>query len=79
MRMSKKAKHKLQDQDIVKWLLSLKRNGTNVNGNKLRTYREYKTNFKPEYYVKCNMSRDQRRILSKFRSCNLPLAIKTGR
>ena len=25
------------------------------------------------------MSRDQRRILSKFRSCNLPLAIETGR
>ena len=25
------------------------------------------------------MSRDQRQILSKFRSCNLPLAIETGR
>ena len=50
----KQAKQKLQDQDKVKWLLSLNSNGTNVNGNKLRTYREYKTNFKPEYYVKCN-------------------------
>ena len=75
----KQAKQKLQDQDKVKWLLSLRSNGTNVNGNKLRTYREYKTNLKSENYVKCNMSRDQRRILFKFRSCNLPLAIETGR
>ena len=75
----KQAKQKLQDQDKVKWLMSLNSNGTSVNGNKLRTYREYKTDFKPEYYVKCSMSRDQRRILSKFRSCNLPLAIETGR
>ena len=27
---------------------------------------------------KLNMSRDQRHILTKFRSCNLPLAIETG-
>ena len=30
-------------------------------------------------YVKLNMRKDQRRILSKFRSCNLPFAIETGR
>ena len=35
--------------------------------------------FKTEHYVKLNMSRDQRRLLSKFRACNLPLAIETGR
>ena len=34
---------------------------------------------KDESYVKLNMSRDQHRILSKFRSCNLPLAIETDR
>lgn len=55
-------------------------NGKNANnGNKLRTYRLYKSNFQTETYVKINMSRDQRRILSKFRCCNLPLAIETGR
>ena len=26
-----------------------------------------------------NMSRDHRRILAKFRSCNIPLAVETGR
>ena len=30
-------------------------------------------------YVKCNMDRGHRRVLTKFRSCNLPLAIVTGR
>ena len=56
------------------------RDGTNdTNGNKLRTYRLYKNDFKTENHVKLNMSRDQRRILSKFRACNLPLAIETGR
>ena len=37
------------------------------NSNKLRTYRTYKTIFTTE------------RILAKFRSCNLPLAVETGR
>ena len=48
------------------------------NGNKLRTYRLYKSTFQADSYVKFYMSRDQFRILSKFRSCNLPLAIETG-
>ena len=49
------------------------------NGNKLRTYRTYKTIFTPEQYVTLNMRRDHRRVLAKFRSCNLPLAVETGR
>ena len=32
-----------------------------------------------EHYVKLNMSRDQRRILAKLRSCILPLEIEKGR
>ena len=56
------------------------RDGTyDTNGDKLLTYRFYKNDFNTEYYVKLKMSRDQRRILSKFRACNLPLAIETGR
>ena len=35
--------------------------------------------FKTEYYVKSYISRGHRRVLAKFRSCNLPLAIETGR
>ena len=53
--------------------------GNDQKGNKLRTYRTYKTQFKTEEYVKINTSRDQRKILAKLRSCNLPLEIEKGR
>ena len=42
-------------------------------------YRTYKTTIRTECYVKSNTRRDHRRILAQFRSCNLPLAIETGR
>ena len=55
----KKAKCNLQLLDIQKWHSALMRDGTlDTNGNKLRTYRLYKNDFKTEYYVKLNMSRD---------------------
>ena len=38
-----------------------------------------KKTFCTEYYVKRNMRRDHRRILARFRSFNLSLAIETGR
>ena len=69
----------LTEIDNDKWYQLLMRDGSVDNGNKLRTYREYKYSFKTEYYVNCNMSRGHRRTLAKFRSCNLPLAIETGR
>ena len=69
----------LTEIDNDKWYQKLMSNGNAANGNKLRTYRQYKNVCKTEYYVKCNMSRGHRRVLAKFRSCNLPLAIETGR
>ena len=62
----------LTEIDNDKWYQKLMSNGNAVNGNKLRTYRQYKNVCKAEYYVKCNMSRGHRRVLAKFRSCNLP-------
>ena len=71
---------RLSEMHIMSWNSSLVSDGRDVNnGNKLRTYRTYKTEYKTEPYVLLNMSRDQRRVLSKFRCCNLPLAIETGR
>ena len=64
---------------VYKCYEKLMRDGNAENGNKRRTYRQYKNVFKTEYYVKCNISRGHRRVLAKFRSCNLPLAIETGR
>lgn len=74
------AREKLIARDKQNWQNQLfdDRNGSE-NGNKLRTYRKYKNTLNPEQYVLTNMRRDHRRILAKFRSCNLPLAIETGR
>ena len=72
-------KEKLIANDCNNWLIKLNSNGTLANGNKLRTYRTYKNHFCTEPYVKGNLRRDERSIIAKFRSCNLPLAIETGR
>ena len=76
----KAAREKMTQLDISNWENALANNGTDANNrNKLRTYRTYKNKLNTEYYVKLNMRRDHRRILARFRSCNLPLAIETGR
>ena len=78
----KKVKEKLLQIDSQNWENEIASYGRDENnGNKLRTYtcRTYKNTFCTEYYVKLNMKRDHRRILAQFRSCNLPLAIETGR
>lgn len=53
----------------------------NVNGNKLRTYRTYKSSvgLKLEPYVTCQLPRAVRRTMTLFRSGALPLAVETGR
>ena len=74
-----KVKEKMIAKEHSEWKLKLNKNGNDINGNKLRTYRLYKDTLQTEYYVKSNLRKDQRIILAKFRSCNLPLAIETGR
>ena len=68
------AKEKLIEINTQKW-----HNHLFTDGNKLRTYRKYKETLNIEPYVKMTMSRDHRRILAKFRCCNIPLAVETGR
>ncbi len=76
----KLATSKLKDLDSTTWSEMLWNDRRNMdNGNKLRTYRTYKSALETECYVKQIINRDHRRILAKFRSCNLPLAIETGR
>ena len=76
----KLARQKLNQIDRQHLEDSLLCNGRNEsNGNKLRTYRTYKTTLSTERYVKSNMRRHHWCILGQFRSCNLPLAIETGR
>ena len=75
----KQCKSKLIEIDKGKWHSNLFNDTGQVNGNKLRTYRIYKTFLEPEVYVKLPLIRDHRRILAMFRCGNLPLYIETGR
>ena len=72
-------KAKLINIDKVKWEAELWDDSGRENGNKLRTYRIYKTGLFTEDYVKVGMNKNHRRVLSRFRSGCLPLHIETGR
>ena len=63
------------------WSADINRmNVRNGNGrNKLRTYRQYKQEFKSEAYLKCSMSRVHRSTYAKFRCRVAPIRIETGR
>ena len=61
------------------WSQNLWNDHNKPNGNKLRTYRTYKTEPGVEPYLLLNVSRLQRRTLAKLRIGVLPLALETGR
>ena len=65
--------------DSIEWRNDIWDDRNKPNGNKLRTYRLYKTEPELSEYVRTVKYRDHRRVLSKFRCGNLPLAIETGR
>ena len=46
---------------------------------KLRTYTSYKSHISKEEYLEINLTKMQRSVLAKLRSCTLPLAIEKGR
>lgn len=48
-------------------------------GNKLRTYRLFKSTFETEQYVKSTLPRSHRSALSKFRIGVAPIRLETGR
>ena len=50
-----------------------------INKPKLRTYVNFKYDYKTENYVKFNLSRGQRSLMAQFRSGTLPLRIEVGR
>ena len=50
-----------------------------VNGNKLRTYRQFKYGVVTESYVKMRIPRHHRRLLAQLRTGSLQLHIETGR
>ena len=71
-------KQRLCQLDEEQWFGDLWRD-TNDRGNKLRTYRLFKKDCRPEPYLKQIISRNKRRNLSRLRCGVLPLHIETGR
>ncbi|MES9883757.1 MAG: hypothetical protein ABW185_23135, partial [Sedimenticola sp.] len=65
---------------LEKWHSNLfdDRNGIN-GGNKLRTYRLFKTRYEPEHYLLSNLNFQYRSAFAKFRCGVAPLRIETGR
>jgi hypothetical protein len=65
--------------NLFQFVRGLNDDRMNINGNKLRTYRLYKTSDQTEHYVSCQLPRTTRRTMALFRSGALPLAVETGR
>jgi hypothetical protein len=63
----------LGEKDNESWVQNLHDNRNQVNGNKLRTYRIYKTQLCTSSYVKSVLIRSHRRVLANFRSVALYL------
>ena len=72
-------KLKLAEKDVDHWSQSLWDDKTSIHGNKLRSYRKYKSLFGLETYVEIIKNKSHRRVLSKLRAGSLPLRIETGR
>ena len=71
--------NKLCTLDQNQFVRDLNDDRRNINGNKLRTYRLYKTSVQTEHYVSCQLPRTTRRTMALFRSGALPLPVETGR
>lgn len=76
-------KNILQNVNIIDnnvWHCQLFNDHKCLNGNKLRTYRQYKNNISLETCITCNqIPRCHRRLVCQFRSGSLPIAVETVR
>ena len=70
---------KLAASEQTKWQNGLWNDRGLANGNKLRTYRNFKEHLVPESYLNINMPRYQRAAYVKLQCGVLPLEIETGR
>ena len=71
----------LHIENVNKWHLELARESAHrgQGKNKLRTYRQFKTEYKTEQYVSKPMAVRHRRALALFRCGVAPIRIETGR
>jgi hypothetical protein len=80
-RFSSIVKKCLYENELTYWKDSLLSDTSNkgVGGNKLRTYRKFKTTIQLENYLQCIKNRDARRRLCQIRTSTHKLSIETGR
>ena len=72
-------KERLTHLDNEEFVHELFNDSNNINGNKLRTFRLFKTSVETAKYVKIQLPRAVRHATALFRIGSLPLAIETGR
>ena len=73
------AKKQMQNYE-TSWLEKLYHENPHTSGrNKLRTYRQFKSNVKPEIYATNYLNRQHRRALAQFRMGTAPLKLETDR
>ena len=72
-------KERLTQLDNEEFVHDLFNDSNNINGNKLRTFRLFKTSVETAKYVKIQLPRSVRRVTALFHSGSLPLTIETGR
>ena len=72
-------RRKIRICDEQVWFTKIWNDNSNVNGNKLRLYRNFKKHLVPEHYVLNYMPRHLRSYICKLRCGTLPLVIETGR
>ena len=72
-------RRKIRICDEQVWFTKIWNDNSNVNGNKLRLYRNFKKHLVPEHYVLNSMPRHLRSYICKLRCGTLPLVIETGR
>jgi hypothetical protein len=79
--MLEKVQSRTMQSFIAKWNVNVtsERSRSGVGGNKLRTYRQFKTTFGTEEYCKIILPRCHRSAFAKFRCGTAPLRIETGR
>ena len=72
---------KVYDEFVQKWHTDLNRTSARrgIGGNKLRTYRQMKSDFQVEPYWLEIISRKHRGSLAKFRSGTAPIKVETSR
>ncbi len=72
-------RHALETGFLEHWEHSLTNHHGTSGGSKLRTYRQFKTSYGTEQYLRASLPVSHRSAFAKFRSGTAPIRLETGR